>query len=159
MPKLTGYKEVAVIEIAGKDYYFAIYDDGQNYSVGDTVIVSGAARTDIREIKENVQYKAIKHIIKHNTPATFPKPSLSVLNKRPWKIKLITTIILFTKFTLGPEKLPILTPIIWKAQTKLNQALLAPLTWEHHPNPGIISKKRKLILYKPKFIERKLLNE
>lgn len=52
MPKLTGYKEVAVIEIAGKDYHFAIYDDGQNYSVGDTVIVSGAARTGIREIKE-----------------------------------------------------------------------------------------------------------
>lgn len=52
MSKLTGYKEVAVIEIAGKDYHFAIYDDGQNYSVGDTVIVSGAARTGIREIKE-----------------------------------------------------------------------------------------------------------
>ena len=52
MPKLTGYKEVAVIEIAGKEYHFAIYDDGQNYSAGDMVIVSGAARTDIREIKE-----------------------------------------------------------------------------------------------------------
>lgn len=52
MPKLTGYKEVAVIEIAGKDHHFAIYDDGQNYSVGDTVIVIGAARTGIREIKE-----------------------------------------------------------------------------------------------------------
>ena len=25
MPKLTDYKEVAVIEIAGKDYHFAIY--------------------------------------------------------------------------------------------------------------------------------------
>ncbi len=58
MPKLTGYKEVAVIEIAGKDYHFAIYDDGQNYSVGDTVIVSGAARTGIREIKEIISIEA-----------------------------------------------------------------------------------------------------
>ena len=58
MPKLTGYKEVAVIEIAGKDYHFAIYDDGQNYSAGDMVIVSGAARTDIREIKEIISIEA-----------------------------------------------------------------------------------------------------
>lgn len=52
MPKLTGYSKIAVIEIAGKDYHFAIYDDGQNYSAGDTVMVSGAAKTEIREIKE-----------------------------------------------------------------------------------------------------------
>ena len=58
MPKLTDYKEVAVIEIAGKDYHFAIYDDGQNYSAGDMVIVSGAARTDIREIKEIISIEA-----------------------------------------------------------------------------------------------------
>lgn len=58
MPKLTGYKEVAVIEIAGKDYHFAIYDDGQNYSVGDTVMVSGAAKTEIREIKEIISIEA-----------------------------------------------------------------------------------------------------
>ena len=58
MPKLTGYSKIAVIEIAGKDYHFAIYDDGQNYSVGDTVMVSGAAKTEIREIKEIISIEA-----------------------------------------------------------------------------------------------------
>lgn len=58
MPKLTGYSKIAVIEIAGKDYHFAIYDDGQNYSVGDTVIVSGVAKTEIREIKEIISIEA-----------------------------------------------------------------------------------------------------
>lgn len=44
MGKLTGYKKVAVITqgiYGGKDYYFAIYDDGFDYHTGDKVVVSG----------------------------------------------------------------------------------------------------------------------
>lgn len=52
MPNLIGYKEVARIEISGKNYYFAIYDDGQQYSVGDTVAVSGKAKSEFRTIEE-----------------------------------------------------------------------------------------------------------
>ena len=37
--KLTGYDKVAVIELGGKDYYFALYD--WNVEAGDNVLVTG----------------------------------------------------------------------------------------------------------------------
>ena len=39
--KLFGYKNVAVIEIANKDYFYALYDE--DITVGDTVLVTGKA--------------------------------------------------------------------------------------------------------------------
>lgn len=44
MAKLEGYKAVAVTKEGyyKKKYYYAIYDDGETYNVGDKILVSGA---------------------------------------------------------------------------------------------------------------------
>lgn len=58
MAKLTGYQSVAVVELGSgcckKDYYFAIYEDGTKYAVGDTVYVSGNGSDRIVIIKDFV---------------------------------------------------------------------------------------------------------
>lgn len=55
MAKLTGYYAVAVIEegtgYCKKDYYYAVFDDGNTYKVGDQVLVSGCNK-DVLTIKE-----------------------------------------------------------------------------------------------------------
>ena len=55
MAKLTGYYAVAVIEegtgYCKKDYYYAIFDDGNTYKAGDQVLVSGCNK-DVMTIKE-----------------------------------------------------------------------------------------------------------
>lgn len=50
MNKLTGYVAVAVVENCGRDYHYAIYDDGVIYEDGDMVFVSG--RNTIKTIKK-----------------------------------------------------------------------------------------------------------
>ena len=51
MAALKGYYAVAETKQGyGSKYYYAIYDDGNTYKVGDMVIVSGVCR-DILEIK------------------------------------------------------------------------------------------------------------
>lgn len=42
MNKLTGYKEVAVVDQGYNKYHFAIYDDTMKYQAGDRAIVSGS---------------------------------------------------------------------------------------------------------------------
>lgn len=58
MAKLTGYQSVAVVELGSgcckRDYYFAIYEDGTKYAVGDTVYVSGNGSDRIVTIKDFV---------------------------------------------------------------------------------------------------------
>lgn len=55
MAKLTGYYAVAVIEegtgYCKKDYYYAVFDDGNTYKAGDQVLVSGCNK-DVLTIKE-----------------------------------------------------------------------------------------------------------
>ncbi len=55
MAKLTGYYAVAVIEegtgCCKKDYYYAVFDDGNTYKAGDQVLVSGCNK-DVLTIKE-----------------------------------------------------------------------------------------------------------
>lgn len=41
MSKLEGYSRVAVIKYECSEYFFAIYDDGNDYHVGDMVVLSG----------------------------------------------------------------------------------------------------------------------
>lgn len=41
MTKLEGYSQVAVIKRGCCSYHFAIYDDGNDYQVGDMVVFSG----------------------------------------------------------------------------------------------------------------------
>lgn len=43
MGKLEGYSKVAVIKYGTYPYYFAIYDDGNDYQVGDMVVLSGSS--------------------------------------------------------------------------------------------------------------------
>lgn len=51
MVKLEGYSKVVAIRYGnGLLYHFALYDDGVNYEVGDTVAVTG--RSDIGKIEE-----------------------------------------------------------------------------------------------------------
>lgn len=40
MAKLEGFKNVAVIKQCGRDYHYALYNDGFEYKPGDTVLVS-----------------------------------------------------------------------------------------------------------------------
>lgn len=47
--KLSGFKNVAVIEINGKDYHYALYDE---VKAKDKVLVSGRMATDILTVKE-----------------------------------------------------------------------------------------------------------
>lgn len=52
MTKLTGYKQVAVIEEnPGYIYHYAIYEDGNTYKPGDKILVSGVNK-DVLGIKE-----------------------------------------------------------------------------------------------------------
>lgn len=52
MAKLEGFTKMAVINYGGcTDYYFAIYDDGTDYQVGDLVVFSGLSKpARIKEI-------------------------------------------------------------------------------------------------------------
>ena len=45
MAKLEGFSKVAVIKFGSSfSYYFAIYDDGIDYQVGDYVVLSGTSQ-------------------------------------------------------------------------------------------------------------------
>lgn len=52
MAKLTGFNRVAVIKMIDRDYYYALYDDGDSYKVGDKVMLTGAASSNLRLIGE-----------------------------------------------------------------------------------------------------------
>lgn len=67
MKKLDGYEKVAVIKQGCKDYFYAIYDDGNEYEIGDKVIVSG--NITIQEIKEVISIDEAKLRYKGNITA------------------------------------------------------------------------------------------
>ena len=46
MVKLEGYSRVAVIKYGCTPYYFALYDDGVDYKVGDFVALSGGSNNE-----------------------------------------------------------------------------------------------------------------
>ena len=56
--KLTGYKKVAVIEINGKEYFHALYDEDIN--VGDQVLVSGSMDKKFFVVKEIISSEELK---------------------------------------------------------------------------------------------------
>lgn len=43
MAKLEGFSRVAVVKYGYYPYYFAIYDDGVDYRVGDLIVLSGTS--------------------------------------------------------------------------------------------------------------------
>ena len=66
MAKFEGYSRVAVIKYGCTPYYFALYDDGTDYKVGDFVALSGGSDNEkIAEILnlEEAQARCKKAII------------------------------------------------------------------------------------------------
>lgn len=58
MSKLTGFNNVAVIELNGKDYYFALYDD--DIVANTQVLVSGAMTAKFYTVKEVIPTEEMK---------------------------------------------------------------------------------------------------
>ena len=81
MAKLTGFKRVAVIEMSGTNYYYALFDD--NIDVKDTVLVSGSASNKIYSIKEIITPEEAKEkCSKDITAEVMCKVDLFSYNKR-----------------------------------------------------------------------------
>ena len=81
MKKLVGFKKVAVIEMSGTNYYYALYDEDIN--VGDTVLVSGAANGKLLIIKDIVTTKESEEVFNKNiTAEVMCKVDLSAYNTR-----------------------------------------------------------------------------
>lgn len=81
MAKLEGYSKVAVIKYGNYPYYFAIYDDGNDYQVGDMVVLSGSSTpTKIVEIitPEDTDNRFSKNI----TAEVIGKVDISAYEKR-----------------------------------------------------------------------------
>lgn len=62
---LSNFKKLATTTLDGKEYMFAIYEDGVEYAPGDTVMVSGATREitieriiSVEELEPNVKIRA-----------------------------------------------------------------------------------------------------
>ena len=62
---LSNFKKLATTTLDGKEYMFAIYEDGVEYASGDTVMVSGATREitieriiSVEELESNVKIRA-----------------------------------------------------------------------------------------------------
>lgn len=68
MAKLEGFSKVAVIKFGGNyPYHFAIYDDGNDYKVGDKVLVSG--NSPIAKIDEIISVEEANVISSKNITA------------------------------------------------------------------------------------------
>lgn len=78
--KLLGFKNVAVIEIAGKDYYYALYDE--DIKAGDNVLVTGSC-SSILNVKEVVTAEEAKEKCTKDICAEVKcKVDLSAYNER-----------------------------------------------------------------------------
>lgn len=80
--KLSGYNKVAIIEIAGKDYYYALYDE--DIKAEDKVLVTGRLATDILTVKNVLTTEEAKEICSIDiiTEEVRCKVDLSAYNQR-----------------------------------------------------------------------------
>ena len=79
--KLTGYNKVAVIEIGGTDYHFALYDD--DIQVGDWVLVSGNCNARLLMVKKVItKDEAKERFNKDITAEVICKVDLSAYDTR-----------------------------------------------------------------------------
>lgn len=79
--KLTGYNKVAVIEIGGTDYHFALYDD--DIQVGDWVLVTGNCNARLLMVKEVItKDEAKERFNKDITEEVICKVDLSAYDTR-----------------------------------------------------------------------------
>lgn len=70
MAKLEGFSKVAVVKYSYNTYYFAIYDDGNDYKSGDMCLFSGGSTPakledviSVEEAKEKVPKNIIAEVI------------------------------------------------------------------------------------------------
>ena len=86
MAKLTEFSKVAVVEQEYGKYFFAIYDDGSSYSVGDKVLVSG--NNQIQVISEIISIEeALSKFEKNITSEVICKINTSAYDERLIKRK------------------------------------------------------------------------
>lgn len=85
MKKLNGYEKVAVIKQGYKDYFYAIYDDGNEYEIGDKVVVSG--NITIQEIKEVISIDEAKRYKGNITEEIITKLNTKAYDSRVEKRK------------------------------------------------------------------------
>lgn len=83
MAKLEGFSKVAVVNYGGySDYHYAVYDDGVDYQVGDTVVISTNGHT-VAKIKEIISLEeATKKFNKDITAEIIGRVDTTAYNKR-----------------------------------------------------------------------------
>jgi hypothetical protein len=81
MAKLEGFKKVAVIKYGCNSYHFAIYEDGNDYNVGDYVILSGSSIPE--KISEIIRVEEAAERCKKNiTAEVIGKIDISAFEKQ-----------------------------------------------------------------------------
>ena len=83
MAKLEGFSKVAVVNYGGySDYHYAVYEDGVDYQVGDTVVTSTNGYT-VAKIKEIVSLEeATKRFNKNITAEIIGRVDTTAYDKR-----------------------------------------------------------------------------
>lgn len=79
MEKLTGYKNIAVIEIDDKDHFYVLYEE--DYKPGDQVLVSGNMYQKFYTIKEVLTLEDFKEKYKRQLEDTEPKFTREIISK------------------------------------------------------------------------------
>ena len=79
--KLEGFTKVAVINYGCNSYHFAIYEDGNDYNVGDYVVLSGYSAPE--KISEIISIEEATERCKKNiTAEVIGKVDISAYEKR-----------------------------------------------------------------------------
>ena len=83
MAKLEGFSKVAVVNYGGySDYHYAVYDDGVDYHIGDTIVTSTNGYT-VAKIKEIVSLEeATKRFNKNITAEIIGRVDTTAYDKR-----------------------------------------------------------------------------
>ena len=83
MAKLEGFSMVAVVNYGGySDYHYAVYEDGTDYQVGDTVVTSTNGHT-VAKIKEIISLEeATKKFNKDITAEIIGRVDTTAYDKR-----------------------------------------------------------------------------
>lgn len=81
MAKLEGFSKVAVVKYGCAPYYFAIYDDGNDYKPGDMCLFSGGSTPSRLEDVITVE-EAREKISKNITAEVIGKADVSAYERR-----------------------------------------------------------------------------
>lgn len=81
MAKLEGYSKIAVIKYGAYPYYFAIYEDGNDYHVGDMVLLSGSS-TPSNIVEIITLEEAAKRYNRNITAEVIGKVDISAYERR-----------------------------------------------------------------------------